>query len=69
MSASHYNAAPLHASPLVSAAQGNMIQGGFLPAQAEPCWLVRYELAALAFFGFFNVCEFARVHLDTPFGA
>jgi hypothetical protein len=69
MSASHYNAAPLHGSPLVSAAQGNMIQGGFHPTQAEPCWLVRYELAFLAFFGFFNVCEFARVHLDTPFGA
>ncbi len=57
MSASHYNAAPL-----LSAATGSMnVQGGLRygerALQAEPCWLVRYELAFLAFFGFFNVCE------------
>ena len=67
MSASHYNAAPL-----LSAATGNMIQGGYGShgsegklVQPEPCWLVRYELAFLAFFGFFNVCE-CEVHLHTP---
>ncbi len=65
MSASHYNAAPLQ-----SAAQGNMIQGSYGQAaqQAEPCWLVRYELAFLAFFGFFNVCECAGspTHTSQP---
>ena len=31
-----------------------MIQGGYASA-VQPCWLVRYELAFLAFLGFFNV--------------
>jgi hypothetical protein len=52
MSASHYNAALLK-SPVGGG--GNMIQGGFTGGAAEPCWLVRYELAFLAFLGFFNV--------------
>lgn len=55
MSASHYNATPL---PMKSAASGSMIQGELVGTDPpEPWFLVRYELAFLAFFGFFNVCE------------
>ena len=50
MSASHYNAAPLQPA----AAGAMMIQA---EQEQEPRWLLRYELAFLAFFGFFNVCE------------
>ena len=50
MSASHYNAAPLQPA----AAGAMMLQA---EQEQEPRWLLRYELAFLAFFGFFNVCE------------
>ena len=52
MSASHFKAGPL-TSP-VGGSGSNMIQGGH-GAAAQPAWLIRYELAFLAFLGFFNV--------------